>query len=525
VAERLSPADLELFHHRLASVAEEMGAVLRQAGFSPNIKERRDFSCAVFDGDGGMVSHAAHIPVHLGSTPLSVRAAIDATPMAEGDVVVLNDPYAGGTHLPDVTLVAPVYVRGHRRPFAYVADRAHHADIGGASAGSMALASDIHQEGFRIPPVHLFRRGEIVRETRELFLANTRVSEERLGDLDAQTAALRTGIERVRDLAARFTPRELRTAMAELQAYSARLMADLIRQFPPGKWRADDLLDDDGLGTSSIRIAVAIEKRARRLVVDFDGSAPQVNGPLNANIAITTSAVFYVLACLAGREVPANRGLMSAVDIVAPPGSVVNCRFPAAVAGGNVETSQRIVDVLFRALGRALPDRIPAASCGTMSNLALGGFDPRRRRWFSYYETIGGGAGGGPHRRGAHALQTHMTNTLNTPAEALEAYYPFKVVSYAIRRGSGGRARHAGGDGIVREIEVLADVDLTLLAERRRLGPYGLAGGGRGAPGRDTVVRRGKPQAIEAKTGMRLQRGDRVRIDTPGGGGWGKPRR
>jgi N-methylhydantoinase B len=313
--------------------------------------------------------------------------------------------------------------------------------------------------------------------------------------------------------------------MMELQAYSARLMADLIRQFPRGKWRAHDFLDDDGLGTTSIRIAAAIEKHGRRLVIDFAGSAPQVEGPLNANIAVTTSAVFYVLACLAGREVPANRGLMSAVDILAPEGSVVNCRFPAAVAGGNVETSQRIVDVLLRALSRALPDRIPAASCGTMSNLALGGFDPRRRRWFSYYETIGGGAGGGPRRPGAHALQTHMTNTLNTPVEALEAYYPFKVIRYAIRRGSGGRARHRGGDGVVREIEVLGDVDLTLLAERRRLAPYGLSGGGSGARGRDTVIRRGKTKAIAAKTSMRLRRGDRVRIETPGGGGWGKTRK
>jgi N-methylhydantoinase B len=388
----------------------------------------------------------------------------------------------------------------------------------------MALSRDVYQEGFRIPPVHLCRRGEMVRETRELFLANTRVTHERLGDLDAQIAALRTGIARIEEMAARFTPPTLRAAMAGLQRYSARLLADMIRRFPRGRWNGEDFLDDDGLGTSSIRIAVAIEKRGNRLRFDFTGSAPQVDGPLNANIAITTSAVFYVMACIAGREVPANSGLLSAVEIAAPGGSIVNCRFPAAVAGGNVETSQRIVDVLLRALARALPDRIPAASCGTMTNVALGGYDTRRKRWFSYYETVGGGAGGGPHHGGAHALQTHMTNTLNTPVEALEAYYPLKVARYSIRRGSGGRGRQPGGDGIVREIEVLDDVELTLLAERRRSGAYGLHGGGPGAPGRDFVVHAGKQRRIDPKTNLRLRAGDRIRIETPGGGGWGAPR-
>jgi N-methylhydantoinase B len=521
VAERLDAVDLELFHHRLAAVSEEMGAVLRQAGFSPNIKERRDFSCAVFDQDGAMVTHAAHIPVHLGSTPLSVRAAIEKIAMAEGDVVILNDPYAGGTHLPDVTLVAPVYVRGFERPYAYVADRAHHADIGGASPGSMALARDIHQEGFRIPPVHLCRQGAMVDETRDLFLANTRVAEERLGDLDAQIAALRTGIARIEDLAERFTAKTLHVAMAELQSYSARLMKDVIRSFPAGRWRGEDVLDDDGIGSDSIRIAAALERRGSRLLVDFDGTAEQVTGPLNANLAITTSAVFYAMACIAGREVPANRGLMAMVDIRAPEGSVVNCRFPAAVAGGNVETSQRIVDVLLRAAARALPDRIPAASCGTMTNVALGGYDPLRARWFSYYETVGGGAGAGPKRPGAHALQTHMTNTLNTPIEVLEAYYPVKVTRYGIRRRSGGRGRHRGGDGIVREIEVLTDVELTLLGERRRRGPYGLAGGAAGKPGRDLLVHAGKARRLAAKANVSLRAGDRLRVETPGGGGWG----
>jgi len=518
----LGPVDLELFNNRLMAVSEEMGVVLQQAGFSPNIKERRDFSCAVFDAHGDMVTHAAHIPVHLGSTPASVRAAIDAVAMADGDVVILNDPYAGGTHLPDVTLVAPVYLAGGKQPYGYVADRAHHADIGGASPGSMALSTDVHQEGFRIPPVHLIRAGVPVRETYELFLANTRVAEERLGDLDAQVAALRTGSARLRDLAERHGAALVTAAMAELQAYSARLVGKLLAAIPAGTWSATDRLDDDGMGTRDVTITVSLRRRGKRLTVDFSGSAGQVAGPLNANLAVTTSAVFYVVACLVGRDVPANRGMMDPVQIRAPEASIVNCRFPAAVAGGNVETSQRIVDVVLRALAEALPDRIPAASCGSMTNLALGGHDTVRDRFFSYYETVGGGAGAGPTRPAESAVQTHMTNTLNTPVEALEAYYPFKVHHYRIRRGSGGAGAMRGGDGVDREIEVLVDAELTLLAERRRNAPYGLRGGGDGKRGRDSVVVGGRRRAIAAKTNLDLRAGDRIRVETPGGGGWGK---
>jgi N-methylhydantoinase B len=516
----VNAVDVELFHHRLAAVSEEMGAVLRQAAFSPNIKERRDFSCAVFDARGRLVTHAAHIPVHLGSAALSVRAAIEAVTMNDGDVVMLNDPYAGGTHLPDVTLVAPVFVGG-RRPFAYVADRAHHADIGGSTPGSMGLTREIFQEGFRMPPVRLCRGGRIVDETRDLFLANTRVGDERRGDLDAQLAALRIGGARIADLARRHTPATLAEAMSELQAYSARLMRHVIAEIPAGRWRGEDFLDDDGLGSGPVRIAAALERRRGRLRVDFSGSADQVSGPLNANLAVTISAVFYVAACIAGRDVPANDGLISCIDVHAPEGSIVNCRFPAAVAGGNVETSQRIVDVLLHAARKALPGRIPAASCGTMTNVAMGGYDKRRARWFSYYETVGGGCGAGPLRDGADAIQTHMTNTFNTPVEALEAYYPFKVTRYAIRGGSGGKGLHRGGNGIVREIEMLDDAELTLLAERRARGPWGLRGGKPGKAGRDEIVRGGKRRPLASKANIRVERGDRVRVETPGGGGWG----
>jgi N-methylhydantoinase B len=523
---KLSAVDLELFANRLTGVAEEMGVVLQSASMSPNIKERRDFSCALFDGAGEMVAHAAHIPVHLGSTPLAVRAALARTTLERGDVVILNDPYAGGTHLPDVTLVAPVFTPRAKRPFAYVADRAHHADIGGGKPGSMALATDIHQEGFRIPPVHLVRGGQWVRETRELFLSNTRVAEERLGDLEAQVAALRAGAARTLDLVARFSERDVAGAMSELQAYSHRLVSSMIRVFPRGRWKAEDLLDDDGAGARDIPLRVTVERRGGLLEFDFRASGDQVRGPVNANLAITTSAVFYAIACVAGQDVPANSGMMKAVRILTRPGSICDCLFPSAVAGGNVETSQRLVDVVFRALARALPDRVPAASCGTMNNLALGGYDATRSRHFSYYETVGGGCGAGPRGDGASAMQTHMTNTWNTPVEVLEAYYPLRVHRYAVRRGSGGAGLHRGGDGIVREVEVLAESEVTLLAERRSRGAWGLAGGGDGAPGRDELVdARGRRRRIDSKSSITLAAGDRIVVATPGGGGWGRPRK
>lgn len=520
---KLSAVDLELFANRLSGVSEEMGVVLQSAAMSPNIKERRDYSCALFDADGEMVAHAAHIPVHLGSTPLAVRAALDAVEMERGDVVILNDPYAGGTHLPDVTLVAPVFTAKGSRPIAYVADRAHHADIGGGKPGSMALATDIHQEGLRIPPVHLLRGGRWVRETRALFLANTRVPEERLGDLEAQVAALRAGAARTLDLVARFGGPRVALAMKELQAYSHRLVDAMVARFPAGRWQAEDFLDDDGAGARDIPIRVVIEKRGRSLHFDFRTSGDQVRGPVNANLAITTSAVFYSIACVAGHDVPANAGMMKPVVLHTRPGSIVDCRFPSAVAGGNVETSQRIVDVVLRALAPALPGLIPAASCGTMNNLALGGYDPARSRHFSYYETVGGGCGAGPRGDGASAMQTHMTNTWNTPVEVLEAYYPLRVHRYAVRRGSGGAGAHRGGDGIVRDVEVLVESEVTLLAERRARGAWGLAGGADGAPGRDQVIdARGRRRGIASKASLTLAPGERVVVETPGGGGWGK---
>jgi N-methylhydantoinase B len=522
----LGPVELELFNHRFAAVAEEMGVVLCRSGFSPNIRERRDFSCAVFDAAGELVAHAAHIPVHLGSTPLSVRAAIARRPMGPGDVVILNDPFAGGTHLPDVTVVAPVFVGRAARPLAYVADRAHHADIGGMTPGSMPLATEIFQEGLRLPPVHLMRRGILQRDVLDLFLANARVPAEREGDLMAQVAALRVGATRLAEMCGRHGPTAIRDAMAGLKAYAARLMTGTIRSLAPGVYRARDVLDDDGVAHRDIPVAVRVTLRAGRAYVDFSGSAPQVEGGINANLAVTHSAVFYVFCSLAGGSLPANEGLMRPIRVRAPAGSVVNARAPAAVAGGNVETSQRIVDVLLRALAPAAPGRIPAASAGSMSNVSVGGMDPFRSRPFSYYETIGGGAGATYTRAGASAIHTHMTNTLNTPIEGLEAYYPLRVTAYGRRWGSGGRGRRRGGDGIVREMEFLSRVQVTVLSERRRHPPYGLAGGQAGRRGQNLVRLRGQGwRPVPGKATFSLGPGERLRILTPGGGGFGPPRK
>jgi N-methylhydantoinase B len=515
---------LEVFNHRLSAIAEEMGVALCRSAFSPNIKERRDFSCALFDARGAMVAQAAHIPVHLGSTPLSVRAALESVRMRPGDVVMLNDPYAGGTHLPDVTVVAPVYLANARQPFGYVANRAHHADIGGCTPGSMPLATEIYQEGLRLPPVRIVTRGTVADDVMRLFLANTRVADERRGDLLAQLAALRLGGMRLQELAQRAGRNATQAAMLQLQDYSARLLSSALRQFPAGEYAAEDWMDDDGAGAEHIPIRVRVRLGGGRALVDFTGTAPQVAGGINANYAVTVAAVLYVFQSLAATTIPANAGLMRPIRIVAPPGTLVNAQFPAAVAGGNVETSQRIVDVLLKAMAAAAPDKVPAASCGSMNNLAVGGYDPFRNREFTYYETIAGGAGGGPHRAGASAVHTHMTNTLNTPVEALESGYPLRVTRYRLRTRSGGKGRHPGGDGVVREIELLAPARVTLLTERRRTLPYGLAGGGPGQPGRNLLSRGVRTRMLPGKAGLAAQAGDRIRVLTPGGGGWGRHR-
>lgn len=541
------PIETEIFANLYRSIAEEMGAALRRTAFSPNIKERRDYSCAVFDSEGQVIAMGDHMPVHLGSMPMSVRAALDRLQLGPGDIAMLNDPFCGGTHLPDITLVAPVFVAGARtararnkrsRPLPrknqkaafYVASRAHHADVGGAYPGSMGLCREIYQEGFRIPPVRLMHAGKVDSDVLSLLLNNVRTPDEREGDLRAQIAACHTGTMRLQEICHRYGVKRAQKAAAGLLAYSEEMMRAFLGTVPRGMYRAQDFLDNDGVNPDPVRIAVSLNfhhqnrrgARNQLVTVDFTGSDPQVEGSVNAVEAITCSACFYVFRCLLSEQVPASAGLMRPIHVIAPPGTVVNARPPAAVAGGNVETSQRIVDVLLRALSRAIPDRIPAAASGTMNNLTIGGTDPRTGQAFAYYETIAGGMGARPTKDGVSGVHTHMTNSLNTPAEALEYAYPLRVLRYSLRRGSGGGGKHCGGDGIVREIEVLTGAEVTLLAERRTRGPYGLAGGNDGAPGQAHVVRANGSADLPGKFNTRLRKGERIRIDTPGGGGFGR---
>jgi len=516
------PTRLEVFKNLFHSVAEEMGAALRRVSFSPNIKERRDYSCAVFNAAGDVLAMGDHMPVHLGSMPMSVAAAIEALHLEPGDIALLNDPYAGGTHLPDLTMVMPVFLRRGRRPAFYVANRAHHADVGGAQAGSMGLAREVFQEGIRIPPVKIFRRGKVVRDVWNLILGNVRTVREREGDLGAQIAACRIGERRLAEIVAKYGRREVERYERHLLDYSERMMRAVLREIPAGVYRGEDFLDDDGVGEQPLRIAVSIRIRGGRAAVDFTGSAPQCPGSVNAVAAIAYSAVFYVFRCLVDEQVPATSGLMRPIRVVAPEGTIVNARPPAAVAGGNVETSQRMVDALLRALARATPRRIPAASQGTMNNLTLGGTDPRTGLPFAYYETIAGGMGARPGKDGLSGIHTHMTNSLNTPVEVLEHAYPVRVRRYALRPGSGGAGRWRGGDGVIRELELPVETQVGLLCDRRRFGPYGLAGGLPGAKGRDSLTVRGRTRGLASKCSLYAPAGSVLRIETPGGGGWGK---
>jgi N-methylhydantoinase B len=466
--------------------------------------------------------------------PLSVEAALAAfETWRPGDVVVLNDPFRGGTHLPDVTTVSPVFDADREEPAAFLAARAHHADVGGATPGSMPLARDIHEEGLRIPPVRLVEAGAAVAPVWEMILANVRTPAERLGDLKAQIACHRTGERRMAEALRRYGAPGLARRSEGLLDYGERMMRSVIERIPDGEYEFEDVLDGDGAGTTEIPIRVRIEIRGERATVDFSGSAPECPGGVNAVLAVTRSAVLYVFLGLLVTpweegvvvlaDPPLNDGCFRPIQVVAPEGTVVHARPPRAVAAGNVETSQRIVDVVLGALAGALPHVVPAASQGTMNNLALGGFDPRLGGPFAFYETIAGGSGATPRSDGRDAVHSHMTNTWNTPVEALEMACPLRVERYEIRQGSGGRGLHRGGDGVVREIRALAPCAGTLLAERRRSRPYGLKGGEPGTPGRDQVIRGEDRQEIPAKVRLDLAAGDRLSIATPGGGGWGNP--
>lgn len=559
----MKAATLSIFQHLYASIAEQMGVTLGRTALSPNIKERLDFSCALFTHDGQLLAQAAHIPVHLGAMPASVRAAIDrCSPFVAGDVVVVNDPYLGGTHLPDVTLVSPVFGppdsagstgsaadsnalesgASPTGPTFFVASRAHHADIGGMSPGSMPLSNELFQEGLIIPPVKIREAGRFNEALWQLILSNARTPEEREGDLHAQLAANSIGRRRLESMIDRYGLDHCLKQAQSLIDYAERMTTAAIAQIPDGSYHFTDYLDDDGLSDDPLPLAVTVVVSGTQIAFDFTGTAGAVAGNLNAVPPITVSAVAYCLRCLAlailGIELPMNEGAIKPLNVKLPVGTLLNPHRPYAVAAGNVETSQRIVDVVFGALSTALPDHVPAASQGTMNNFTfghrhstiVGGHAQSRDEEmplfdgspFAYYETVGGGSGAGPGASGGDGMHVHMSNTRNTPVEALEYGYPVRVTAYRLRGNSGGSGLHRGGDGLVREVQFLAPARITIVSERRRLAPYGLNGGQPGVRGRNTLLQDGRATPLPGKVTVELEPGDAVRIESPGGGGWGK---
>ncbi|MBK1643760.1 5-oxoprolinase [Thiocapsa imhoffii] len=509
----MNAIELGLFASRLEAVCEEMGEMLRRAAFSTNIRDRLDFSCAVFDQAGQLSAQAAHIPVHLGSMAYAMADIVGTIEWAEGDMVVLNDPYLGGTHLPDVTLIAPLFVAG--RLVAFVANRAHHADIGAAAPGSMPVSRTLAEEGLIIQPCHLIRRGQLDAALLQRILDATRNPADAHGDFFAQISANRAGLNRLGELIDRLGITAYDEAIGALNDYGERLARAALAVIPPGVYRFADQMDDDGQGCEAVVVRVALAVTPASIEVDFTGTANQVPGNINCPLSVAAAAVYYALRCLMPAHTPACAGTFRMIQIRAPEGCLIHAQRPAAVAAGNVETSTRLVDVLLGALAQAIPDRIPAASHGSMNNLAVGLTAPGAA--WDYYETIGGGMGAGAHGGGWSGVQTHMTNTLNTPIEVLETRYPLRVTRYALRQGSGGDGAHPGGEGLIREFLFLAPAQVTLLTERRRSRPWGLAGGSPGASGHNRL----NGAELPAKISFEVAAGDRVTIATPGGGGWG----
>ncbi len=544
----VNPISLELFRSALTAIAEEMGVVLTRSSYSPNIKERRDFSCALFDLNGRLIAQAAHIPVHLGSMPDSVAAALNTFEhFSPGDIIALNDPFLGGTHLPDITLIAPIYVRiddfrsdrlsearreerryrseykDEQHLIGFAANRAHHSDVGGMSAGSMPMATEIYQEGIIIPPIKLWEADRPNQVVLDVLLRNVRTPDERRGDLAAQIAANRTAARRMQELIDRWSLPTTEEHIDALIAYAERIARATIKAIPDGRYEFSDYLDNDGVSDEPVSIKATVTVQGEMITVDFTGSAQQTRGNVNAVAAVAKSASYYVVRCLMPEDAPMNHGTFAPVTVIAPEGTVVNARQPGAVAQGNVETSQRITDVVFGALAAAQPDVIPAASQGTMNNITAGGIDPRTGRPFAYYETMGGGMGARPGLDGLSGVHTHMSNTLNTPVEAFEYAYPMRVMAYRLRDHSGGDGAARGGDGLVREFAFEVPTEVTLLTERRSTTPYGLQGGEPGMQGENRLQHEGQEKVLPGKVHFQATPGDRLTISSPGGGGWGKP--
>ncbi|WP_020210529.1 hydantoinase B/oxoprolinase family protein [Gilvimarinus chinensis] len=516
----MNAIELSVFASRMAAVCDEMGAVLKCSAFSPNIKDRLDFSCALFDAQGRLAAQAAHIPVHLGSMAYAMADIVNGVEWGEGDMLVVNDPYLGGTHLPDVTVIAPVWHGGQLVGFA--ANRAHHANIGATSPGSMPISRTLAEEGVVIAPTPIVRDGKVVESVlRQLCGEDASATHtiQARGDFSAQISACRLGAERLSTQVESMGVQKYQQALLKLNDYAECLAREALRTIPGGRYVFSDVMDDDGLENKDIVISVSLTVLDGRVTAHFAGTSHQVAGNINCPLAVAAAAVFYALRCLMPPQTPACAGTFRPIELHAQEGSLVNARRPAAVAAGNVETSTRIVDVVLGALSQALPERIPAASSGSMNNVAMGAeANTTHPRW-DYYETNGGGMGAGKRGGGWSAVQTHMTNTLNTPVESLETHYPLRIRRYQVRRGSGGAGLNSGGDGLLREYEFLAPAQVTLLTERRSHRPWGLAGGEPAAPGENWL----NNKALPAKVALCVKPGDCLTLATAGGGGWGKP--
>lgn len=520
----VNPISLEVIKNLLISIADEMGVTLQRTSYSPNIKERKDFSCAVFDSQGQMVAQAAHQPVHLGAMPASVEAALDKfeSGLNPNDIIILNDPYMGGTHLPDITMLAAIFHEGSL--IGYVANRGHHADVGGMTPGSLPLSTELYQEGLIIPPIKLSTADSINTEIIDLICRNSRTPDERRGDLSAQIASIKIGIRRLEEITNKYGLTTIEEHMEAILNYSETITRKTIKDIPNGIYHAEDIMDDDGLTDEPVKIMVTITVDQEDIHIDFTGTDHERPGCINAPRAVTTSACLYVIRCIVGDAAPANQGCLRPVTITSPKGTVVNPIPQRGVAGGNVETSQRITDILLAAFAKALPDLIPAASQGTMNNILIGGHHLHDHNPFVYYETIAGGMGGTPTKSGESALHSHMTNTMNTPVEALEFAFPLRIKQYSIRKQSGGIGLHHGGNGIIRDYEFLSPARVTILSERRQNPPPGTMGGGNAQTGQNILFRSGfESFVLKGKETIDVQPGDIISIRSPGGGAWGAP--
>ncbi len=504
---------LSVFASRIEAVCDEMGAVLKRVAFSPNIKDRLDFSCAVFDAQGELCAQAAHIPVHLGSMAYAAKDIVSQLSWQLGDMVVLNDPYLGGTHLPDITLLAPLFYQGEL--LGFVANRAHHADIGASSPGSMPVSSHLDEEGVLIPPTYLLHNDTEDADVMRGLLAKLQNPLQSHGDFSAQISANRRGLLRLHELLENMGRDQYLQALVALNHYAARMVEQAMSEFRPGVYTFSDVMDDDGQGNTDLQIHVCITIADGRVSVDFSGTASQVKGNINCPLSVAAAAVFYVFRCFLPANAPACAGSFRHISLCAPEGCLLNAKRPAAVTAGNVETSTRIVDVVMGALAQAIPEKIPAASHGSMNNFAMGAVATSTHKAWDYYETMGGGMGGSAMYDGLNAVQTHMTNTLNTPVEVLEMNYPLRLNEYSVRTDSAGAGLHHGGEGLVRSYTLLADTHVTLLTERRRHAPWGINALA-GEKGLNLV----NGKSFPGKFSMKLKAGDTVTIKTPGGGGY-----